>query len=73
MVTHAEARPQVRDADKSDWFGPRSQMLLRVAAVEEMIPDLRVFAAGTGESRTSGAPNFILRHFRFGWTIGSQH
>jgi hypothetical protein len=32
MMARADATPQLRGADKSDWFGLRREMLLRMAA-----------------------------------------
>jgi hypothetical protein len=56
MMARADARPQLRGADKSDWFGRRREMLLRMAALEKMIPNLRASVASTADSR---APDSI--------------
>jgi hypothetical protein len=54
-MARADARPQHRGADKSDWFGLRREMLLRMAAVEKMIPNLRASVAGAADSECTPA------------------
>src|ERR1700722_2418310 len=46
IVARADAMPRARSAVKADWFGLRRQMLLRIAAIERMMPNLQAFSAG---------------------------
>jgi hypothetical protein len=55
-MARADARPQLRGGDKSDWFVLRREMLLRMAALEKMIPNLRASVANTADNR---APDSI--------------
>jgi hypothetical protein len=68
MMARADATPQLSGADKSDWFGLRRGMLLRMAAVETMMPNLRASVAGTltpsaHRGRRRIAPTLQACHF----------
>jgi hypothetical protein len=66
MMARADATPQLRGADKSDWFGLRREMLLRMAAVKKIMPNLRTSVAGTPtphRSRRRIAPTLQASHF----------
>jgi hypothetical protein len=68
MMAGADATPQLRGADKSDRFGLRREMLLRMAAVEKMMPNLRASVAGTPTPSTRRgrrriAPTLQASHF----------
>jgi len=55
-MARADGIPELRGADKVDWFGLRRQMLLHIASLENMIPNLRASAAGIDDSH---APDSI--------------
>jgi hypothetical protein len=50
-IACSNVRPQLGAAHKVNWFGLRRQMLLRMAALEKTIPNLRAFTAGTDDNR----------------------